>query len=150
VHDATPISAEDVRALVYRALYGMVVGDIGAAGLFTDDVHGDSPGMCVRSRTELEFALEDRAGVLSNVEFVLVDVDETDRGLIATWRASGNHTGAALFNEDKYFEPSGQRIAVSATTHVTLRDGRIEGFRTDYDEGDVFDQFRGGPSRGGP
>ncbi len=137
------VSIDEVRVLLHRALLALAVGDVGASELFADDVRGDSPNMCVRSRTELEYQLDDRAGSLSDVEFTLDRVDRVSTGWLATWRVSGCHTGEVFFNEDEYFAPTGRRIALSATTHLDLRDGRIRAFRTNYDDGDLADQIRG-------
>ena len=65
------------------ALLAIVAGDRGALDMFTEDVSGDSPNMCVRSRSELEYQLIDRAGALSNIEFAIDRVDPADPGVIA-------------------------------------------------------------------
>jgi SnoaL-like polyketide cyclase len=102
-----------------------------------------SSNMWVRSRSELEYQLIDRAGALSDIEFTIDRVEEVEHGVLATWRMSADHTGEVLFNEDEFFEASGHRIELSATTLVEFRDTRICTFRTNYDDGDLFDQMRG-------
>jgi hypothetical protein len=140
--DVPPI--DEVRELLHRALFAIVVGNVHASRLFAEDVHGDSPTMRVRSRTELEYQLEDRAGWLSNVEFTLDRVERNGAGWFATWRVSGDHTGEALFNEDRYFAPTGRRITMSATTHLDVHARRIRAFRTSHDR-DLADQIRRQP-----
>ena len=102
--------------------------------LFTEDVIGDSPNLYVRSRTELEYQLLDRAGALSNVEFDLdrVVMDGPDTA-VASWRVTGDHTGEVLFNEDIFFPPTGRKIRLSVTTHVEFRQRQIAEFRTSYE-----------------
>jgi hypothetical protein len=136
------ISPDEARPILTRALRAIVVGDDVAIDLFTDDVVGDSPNMCVRSRSELEYQLLDRRGALSGVEFVLERVERGESGLVATWRMSGDHTGEVMFNEDEFFEPTGRRICLSATTVVQFRANRICAFRTSYEDEDLFDQIR--------
>jgi ketosteroid isomerase-like protein len=136
------MSDEQAHALVERALAAIVSGDVSALELFTDDVVGDSPNMCVHSRSELEFQLIDRQGALSNIELTVESIETVEPGVTATWRMSGDHTGEVLFNEDELFEPSGRRIQVSATTLVQFRDRHICAFRTDYDDRDLYDQVR--------
>jgi hypothetical protein len=136
------ISIATARDLLGRALPAIAAGDCGALELFTEDVSGDSPNMCVRSRSELEYQLIDRAGALSNIEFMIDRLDAVEPGVVATWRMSGDHTGEVLFNEDEFFEPSGRRIDLSATTYVQFRGARICAFRTIYDDRDLFDQIR--------
>jgi hypothetical protein len=142
------LSIEEVRDLVHRALFAMVVGDVEASDLFTHDVKGDSPNMYVRSRIALEDQLSDRAGGLSNVEFTLDRVEEAGDGWLATWRVSGEHTGTMLLNEDVFFAPSGHRIALSAETQFLLQGRRIREFQTSYDDEALVAQLRGGQPRG--
>lgn len=146
--DEGPISLADATCVLRRALFALVVGDVGALELFTEDVIGDSIVLCVRSRTELEYQLLDRAGALSNVEFdldrVLMGAPDT---VVASWRVAGVHTGEVLFNEDVFFAPTGRTIRVSMTTRVRFRQHRIAAFRTSYDGEDLLDQLRGGPSQ---
>jgi len=143
--DDESVSIDDVRDLVHRALFAMVVGDVEASDLFTLDVTGESPDMYVTSRTELEDQLSDRTGGLSNVDLTLDRVDEVSTGWLATWRVSGDHTGSLMLNEDMYFDPSGRRIAVSARTHLVVQGRSIRAFRTSYDGEDLADQLRGRP-----
>lgn len=142
-----PISLADATCVLRRALFALAVGEVGALELFTEDVVGDSPYLTVRSRTELEYQLLDRAGAFSNVEFdldrVLMSAPDS---AVASWCLAGVHTGAVLFNEDVYFAPTGRAIRVSMTTRVRFRHRRIAEFRTSFEDGDLFDQLRGRPS----
>jgi hypothetical protein len=138
------ISLDQACDVLRHALAGIVSGDVSVLGLFTDDVVGDSPNMRVGSRSELEFQLIDRLGTLSNIEFTIDRIEAVDSGVLATWRMSGDHTGEVLFNEDELFEASGLRIRLLATTAVQFRGRRICAFRTDYDDGDLYDQIRRG------
>lgn len=142
-NDDETLSLDEVRDLVHRALFAMVVGDVEGADLFTPDVTGESPNMYVRSRVELEDQLSDRTGGLSNVDFMLDRVEEVRNGWLATWRVSGDHTGSLLLNEDVYFAPSRRRIAASGSTHLVLHRHRVRAFRTSYDDEDLADQLRG-------
>ena len=145
--DEAPISLADAACVLRAALFAFTVGDVGALELFTEDVIGDSPNLRVRSRTELEYQLIDRAGALSNVEFDLDGVAmEGPNCAVATWRVAGVHTGEVLFNEDIYFAPTGRQIRLSMTTQALFRQRRIAMFRTSYADGDLFDQIRGRPS----
>jgi hypothetical protein len=138
------ITADESRDVVRRALWAIVAGDMGAIELFTEDVVGDSPNTCVRSRSELEFQLIDREGALSNIEFTIGSFESVGAGAFAAWSMSADHTGEVLFNEDELFEASGLRIRLLATTAVQFRGRRICAFRTDYDDGDLYDQIRRG------
>jgi SnoaL-like polyketide cyclase len=141
------ISLADASCVLRRALLALAVGDVGALELFTEDVIGDSPVLCVRSRTELEFQLLDRVGALSNVEFDLDQVSMTGPDTaVVSWRVAGDHTGEVLFNEDIFFGPTGRQIRMSLTTLVRFSQRRIAEFGTSYDDTDLFDQLRGRPS----
>lgn len=145
--DDVALSLDDVTCLLRRALLALAIGDVGAIDLFTEDVTGDSSNVCIRSRSELGYELLDRAGALSNVDFHLDRVESTGADtVVAWWRAAGDHTGEALFNEDLFFEPTGRRIRMWATTRVVFRRRRIAAFETIYDGGDLFDQLLNGPS----
>ena len=142
--DEESVSIDEVRDLVQRALFAIVVGDVdGSDDLFTQDVTGDSPYMYVRSRIGLEDQLSDRSGGLTDVDLTVDRVEEMSDGWLATWRVSGDHTGRLMLNEDVYFAPTGHRIDVSATTHLVLKGRRVRAFRTSYDEQDVAAQLRG-------
>ena len=143
VVDDEPLSIDEVRDLVQRALLAIVVGDVDESDLFTQDVTGDSPNMYVRSRIGLEDQLSDRAGGLSRVDLAVDRVEKTSDGWLATWRVSGDHTGSLMLNEDVYFAPTGRRIDVSATTHFVLQGRCVRAFRTSYDDQDVAAQLRG-------
>jgi hypothetical protein len=140
--DRRTVSIDEVRSLARHALGAIAVGDSVGSELFTEDVRGDSSDMRVRSRTELEYQLEDRAGGLSNVEFALDRVEQVSTGWRAQWRMSGEHTGDVLFNEELYFAATGRRISLSAVTHFALRSCRIRAFRTTYEGADLVDQLR--------
>jgi hypothetical protein len=142
--DDDPVSSDEVRDLVHRALLAMVVGAVEESHLFTHDVTGYSPYISVRSRIDLEDQLSDRTGGLSNVDLLVDRVDEVSGGWVATWRVCGDHTGSLLLNEDLYFAPTGRRIDVSATTHLVLQGRRLRTFQTSYDDQDVAAQLRGG------
>jgi hypothetical protein len=145
--DDVALSLDDMTCLLRRALLALAVGDVGAIEMFTEDLTGDSTNLCIRSRSELGYELLDRAGALSNVEFHLDRVESTGtETAVAWWRAAGDHTGEAMFNEDVLFEPTGRRIRMWATTRVVFRQRRIAGFETIYDGGDLFDQIRNGLS----
>ena len=146
--DEGPISLADATCVLRRALFALVVGDVGALELFTEDVIGDSPVLCVRSRTALEYQLLDRAGALSQVDFDLDRVMVAAPGtVVASWRVVGVHTGEVLFNEDVFLAPTGRTIRVSMTTRVRFRQRRIAEFRTSYKGEDVLEQLRGSPSQ---
>jgi hypothetical protein len=147
--ESISISISDARQLLCRALPALVSGDTGAIELFTDDVCGDAPNMCVRSRKELEQQLTDRAGALSSIEFRIDYAKAVNSGVLARWRMAGEHTGEVLFNEDELIEPTGRRILLLATTRVQFRTGRICEFQTTYDDHDLFDQLRNRPPPGG-
>lgn len=150
MEDEDAISLEHATCLLRRALLALAVGDVGAIELFTEDVTGEGPNLCVRSRTELGYQLLDRAGALSNVEFELDRVEAiAPDAVVAWWRVAGVHTGEVLFNEDLYFEPTGRPIRLSVTTRVVFRQRRIAAFQTSYDDGDLFDQIRGAPRNSG-
>ena len=89
--------------------------------------------------------LVDRVGAFSNVRFELSRVGRDDRGFVAIWRMSAEHTGAVLLNEDEFFEASGLPVELSATTHVEFRDRCICTFRTAYQGPDPFEQMRRRP-----
>ena len=148
VEDHETISIAEARTVLGQALPALLSGDIRAIELFAEDVEGDSPHMCVRSRDELVNQLLDRVGAFSNVEFEIRRVDQVDGGFVASWQLSGIHTGAILLNEDEFFEASGLRIDMSASTNVQFRDRRICAFRTVYDGQDPFEQMRGRSSPG--
>jgi hypothetical protein len=136
------ISVRRARRLLRRALPAIVIGDVGAIGLFTDDVSGDAPNLRVRSCAELRCQLIDRAGALSRIEFAIDRLEPSERGLIATWRLAGMHTGAMLINEDELFEPSGRQVDLAARTWVRFRGRRICAFETIHDGQDLIDQIR--------
>jgi hypothetical protein len=141
------ISVRRALRLLRRALPAIVTGDVGALGLFTDDVSGDAPDLRVRSRAELECQLIDRAGALSRIELAITRLEPWEGGFTATWRLSGIHTGAMLINEDELFEPSGRRIELAAKTCVRFRDRRICAFEMIYEGQDLVDQIRLRPRR---
>jgi len=143
------ISMRRAIRLLRRALPAIVNGDVGAIGLFTDDVIGESPNLRVRSRAELECHLTDRAGALSDIEFAIDRIERSAGGLTVTWHLSGFHTGVVLFNEDELFDPSGRRVDLSARTEVQFRARRICAFETSYDGQDLIDQIRPGPAPAG-
>jgi hypothetical protein len=144
------ISVRRARRLLRRALPAIVIGDVGAIGLFTDDVSGDAPNLRVRSRAELECQLIDRAGALSRIEFAIDRLEPSEGGVTATWRLAGMHTGALLINEDELVEPSGRPVDLAARTHVRFRVRRICAFETIYDGQDLIDQIRPRRSPRGP
>jgi hypothetical protein len=143
VEEEPVVSDVEARELLSGALRAILAGDAGAIHRFTEDVVGESPNMSVRSRSELEHQLDDRAGALTNIELTIADVEIDGSRVTANWSMSGDHTGAVLFNEDELFEPSGRRIHLSARSVVLLRDGLICGIRNDYDDVDLFKQGKG-------
>jgi hypothetical protein len=143
VDEEAAISDDEARGLLTCVLRAIVAGDAGASHRFTEDVIGESPNMSVRSRSELEYQLDDRAGALTNIELTIVCVEIEGSKVTADWTMSGDHTGAVLFNEDELFEPSGRRIHLSARSIVQLRDGLICAIRNEYDDVELFNQVNG-------
>ena len=136
MEDDVAISMAEARNMLSRALSAIVSGDVHME--LTEDVVGESPSMAVRSRSELEFPT-DRSS-RSAIEHRIRD-RAGRRGRsgarFATWSMSGDHTGELLVNEDEFFEPSGRRIELSATSYVRLRGGQICAFRSVYGHGDL-------------
>ena len=146
MEDDETISLAEVGSVLGRALLGLIRGDVDVLELFTDDVVGDSPNTSVQSRIELEHQLSDRSEAISNIEFTIDHVEWVAPDFVVNWHMSGDHTGEMLLNEDQFFEPTGRRIEVHATTHVQFRTGRICAFQIAYDNQDLVEQLRGGPS----
>ena len=134
------ISVDEVHELVRRAVRAIVAGDAGSVDLFTEDVVGDSPNMRVRSRSELECQLLDRAGALTNIELTIDSVEIMGSVVTAVWSMSADHSGEVLFNEDELYEPSGRRVHLSVRSIIQLRGGLICAIRNDYDDEDLFNQ----------
>jgi hypothetical protein len=147
---ADGISIAEARSILGHALEALICGDLRAIDLFVEDVGGDSPNMCVRTRDELANQMLDRVGAFSNVEFAIDRLERVDQEFVASWHMSGVHTGAVLLNEDEFFEASGLPIELSATTHVAFRGRRIAAFRTAYDGSDPFELLRRRPTTGPP
>ena len=142
--DEEAIPLAEVTCILGRALMAFATGDVEAMELFTDDVIGDGPNLHVRSQSELQNQLLDRAGALSNVAFSLDQVDVVGpKTFVASWRVAGDHTGPLMLNEDLLFEPSGRRIDLSVTTRVVVRGRRIAEFQAAYVDGDPVEQIRG-------
>lgn len=140
--DDDAISLADATAVLRDALFALATGELTAIESFTHDVIGEAPDLCVRSRKDLEFQLLDRAGALSNVEFVLDRVvGEARDVVVASWCVAADHTGEMLVNEDFLLAPTGRRVRLTARTRVEFREGRIARFRTAYVDDHLFDKI---------
>jgi hypothetical protein len=122
---------DELRTLVRDVLWSLITGDATSIELFTTDVVAELTLSCATSRIELAEQLDDRRGVLSDVELEIAGLRCGASVIEVVWNVSGRHTGPLLVNDDELHEPSGELVRLGVVSQLELRDGRVSRMRHD-------------------
>jgi hypothetical protein len=149
-HTAPP-SDRDVpfdRGIVcLAALEAVVLGDASRfPELFTDDVVFCSPHLSIESLDAVQRVLGCPEDSLSDVEIVVLALDEIEDKVIAEWRLEAMFTRPVLFNDRLLVEPTGGGVRLPGATIAEFRDHRIRAFRHYFDDSELLAGVPGTPS----
>jgi ketosteroid isomerase-like protein len=110
--------------------------------LFTDDIVLCSPHLSIESLDVLGCP-EDS---LSDVEIVVLALDEIDQKVIAEWRLEAMFTRPVLYNDRLLVEPTGGAVRLPGATVAEFRERRIRAFRHYFDDSELLAGVPGSPS----
>ena len=128
-----------VKAL--EAEVGSTSVDLGT--LFTDDVIGWSPYASISGLEALSALSALRELAFSNVVIVLRGVDEVGNRAYAEWLIEADHTGPLVLDDDVVLEPTGRRVVLAGCSVADFRDGKIQSYRTYFDDLSMIEQIVG-------
>src|SRR6478672_6921203 len=134
-------SRKDVMVKALEAEIGSTDVDLGT--LFTDDVVGWSPYATVSGLTGLAELSALRDIAFSNVVIVLRGVDEVGNRVYAEWVVEADHTGPLVLDEDVVLEATGRRVVLAGCSVADFRDGKIQSYRTYFDDLSMIEQIVG-------
>jgi ketosteroid isomerase-like protein len=142
----TRSNAERAAVLV-KAIRASVSGDSSAiCEMYTDDVRGWSPAMCISSTAELAVEFEDRENEFSDIELELAPLNVGGDQACVEWVASATHSGPLEIDSERVIEPTGRRFTLCGITIAEFMGGRICEFREYWDEIGLLEQLQLLPS----
>jgi hypothetical protein len=147
----TPLPGRDVpfdRGIVcLAALEAVVLGDTSRfSELFTADVVFCSPHLSIESLDALQHVVGTPEDSLSDVEFVVLALDEIDDKVFTEWRLEAMFTRPVLFNDRLLVEPTGGEVHLPGATVAEFREERIRAFRHYFDDSELLAGVPGTPS----
>ena len=134
-------SRRDVMVKALEAEVGSTEVDLGT--LFTDDVVGWSPYASISGLAALAELSAFREIAFSNVVILLRGVDEVGNRVYAEWLIEADHTGPLVLDEDVVMEPTGRRVVLAGVSVADFRDGKIQSYRTYFDDLSMIEQIVG-------
>jgi hypothetical protein len=135
VHRA--ITNADRAERLTRAITAAVVGEASEVeDLFTPDVVGSGPALGVASREELAVEIEEREGVLHDVEIAFAPLEVANPKACVEWVASGVRVGPLTLDDSLsgVLAPPGRRVRVRGVTVAEFEGARISSFRSYWDD----------------
>src|SRR4029077_6226734 len=135
------VSRKDVLSKALDAEVGSAEVDLGT--LFTDDVVGWSPYATVSGLAALAELSALREIAFSNVVILLRGVDEVGNRAYAEWLIEADHTGPLVLDEDVVLEATGRRVVLAGCSVADFRDGKIQSYRTYFDDLSMIEQIVG-------
>lgn len=137
----------DRGTVLLGALEAVVLGDGSRFGdLFTDDVGFSSPHLVVGSLAALQHALGSPEDSLSDIEIVVMAMDEVEDKVIAEWRLEALFTRPVLFDDRLLIEPTGEVVRLPGASVAEFQEHRIRAFRNYFDDSELLTGVPGTPS----
>ena len=129
-------------AVLVRAIEASVSGDSSViCDMYTEDVQGWSPAMCISSTAELAVEFEDHENEFSDIEFKLEPLNVGGEQACVEWVASATHSGPIEVDGDLVIEPTGRRFTLYGITIAEFTGSRICAFREYWDEIGLLEQL---------
>ena len=130
-------------AVLARAIEASVSGDSSViCDMYTEDVQGWSPAMCISSTAELAVELEDRESEFSDVDLKLEPLNVGGDHACVEWVASGTHSGPVEGDDESMIEAAGRRFTLYGITIAEFTGRRICAFREYWSEVGLLDQLQ--------
>jgi ketosteroid isomerase-like protein len=125
-----------------QGLDALATGDVSVArDVFARDVVGWWPTFSIHSREELEAAMAEREGALSDVHLTVRCFGVDAGRAAAEWVMTAVHTGPLLVADDILIEPSHERVILAGATFAEIEEGRISSFRHYFDDAAIIEQL---------
>jgi ketosteroid isomerase-like protein len=133
-------SSVDHTAALERAIEASVAGDSAViCDLYTDDVRGWSPALCVSSAAQLAVEFEDREEAFSDIELDLAPLEVTGDRACVEWVARATHSGPLVVDDELVIEPTGRRFTLRGVIVADFDGNRICAFRQYWDEVELLE-----------
>jgi hypothetical protein len=136
------------RGAIFRAaLEGVVLGDASRfPELFAHDVVFSCPHLTVESLVAVQEALGSPEDSLTDINVVVLALDEIDDKVFSEWRLEARFTRPVLFNDQLLIEPTGGGVSLPGASVAEFRDQQIVAFRHYFDDSELLVGVPGTPS----
>jgi ketosteroid isomerase-like protein len=136
--------SESRKDVMLKALEAEVGSDsVDLATLFTDDVVGWSPYASVSGLEALATVSALREVAFSNVALMVRSLDEVGNKAYAEWVIEADHTGPLVLDEDVVLDATGRHVQLAGASVADFRDGKIQSYRTYFDDLSMIEQIVG-------